>query len=54
MQVGVKNLKLVGGQGWTLMREGESEKQVLLFYFVMELKNLFFSVFTLLFHDFAC
>ncbi|OMO75514.1 hypothetical protein COLO4_26054 [Corchorus olitorius] len=25
--VGVKNLKVVGSQGWTLMREGESEKQ---------------------------
>ncbi|KAF3446860.1 hypothetical protein FNV43_RR12040 [Rhamnella rubrinervis] len=25
--VGVKNLKIVGSQGWTLMREGESEKQ---------------------------
>ncbi|OMP03014.1 hypothetical protein CCACVL1_02646 [Corchorus capsularis] len=24
---GVKNLKVVGSQGWTLMREGESEKQ---------------------------
>ncbi|GMI91373.1 hypothetical protein like AT1G20410 [Hibiscus trionum] len=25
--VGVKNLKVVGSQGWTLMREGEAEKQ---------------------------
>ncbi|XP_048331172.1 uncharacterized protein LOC107422452 isoform X2 [Ziziphus jujuba] len=25
--VGVKNLKMVGSEGWTLMREGESEKQ---------------------------
>ncbi|GLT99912.1 hypothetical protein SLE2022_173160 [Rubroshorea leprosula] len=25
--VGVKNLKVVGSEGWTLMREGESEKQ---------------------------
>ncbi|XVE94465.1 hypothetical protein REPUB_Repub02eG0011100 [Reevesia pubescens] len=25
--VGVKNLKVVGNQGWTLMREGEAEKQ---------------------------
>ncbi|KAL5557781.1 hypothetical protein UlMin_033992 [Ulmus minor] len=25
--VGVKNLKMVGSQGWTLMREGEAEKQ---------------------------
>lgn len=28
MQVGVKNLKLVGSQSWELMREGEAEKQV--------------------------
>jgi hypothetical protein len=38
MQVGVKNLKLVGSQSWDLMREGEAEKQVLL------LLLLFFSV----------
>lgn len=25
--VGVKNLQVVGSQGWTLMREGEAEKQ---------------------------
>ncbi|XWS20884.1 hypothetical protein CRYUN_Cryun30bG0007300 [Craigia yunnanensis] len=25
--VGVKNLNVVGSQGWTLMREGEAEKQ---------------------------
>ncbi|KAE8715579.1 putative tRNA pseudouridine synthase Pus10-like isoform X2 [Hibiscus syriacus] len=25
--VGVKNLKVVGSQGWTLMRDGEAEKQ---------------------------
>lgn len=27
-QVGVRNLKMVGSEGWTLMREGEVEKQV--------------------------
>lgn len=29
MKVGVKNLKIVDSQAWTLMREGEAEKQVL-------------------------
>lgn len=28
LQVGVKSLKVVGSQGWALMREGEAEKQV--------------------------
>lgn len=27
-QVGVRNLKVVGSEGWSLMREGEAEKQV--------------------------
>ena len=27
----MKNLKLVGSNGWNLMREGEAEKQVLHF-----------------------
>lgn len=27
-QVKVKNVKVVGSQGWNLMREGEAEKQV--------------------------
>lgn len=31
MQVGVKNLKVVDSDGWTLMHEGEAEKQVFCF-----------------------
>jgi len=27
-QVGVRNLKVVGSEGWALVQEGEAEKQV--------------------------
>ena len=30
MQVGVKKLKVVGIEGWTMMREGEAEKGFLM------------------------
>ncbi|PPR97605.1 hypothetical protein GOBAR_AA23066 [Gossypium barbadense] len=33
--VGVKNLQVVGSQGWTLMREGEAEKQVVLAFIIV-------------------
>lgn len=35
-QVTVRNLNLVGSQAWTLMREGEAEKQVLPLSFIVE------------------
>lgn len=39
MQVGVKNLKVVGNEGWALIHEGEAEKQVcvyrILFYIII-------------------
>ena len=31
LQVGVKNLKVLGSEAWDLMREGEAEKQVYCF-----------------------
>ena len=34
MQVGVKNLKVVGIEGWTMMREGEAEKQVYVYLII--------------------
>lgn len=30
MQVGVRNLKVVGSEGWAFVQEGEAEKQVFL------------------------
>lgn len=35
LQVGVKNLKVVGSQGWALMHEGEAEKQVVLSFIIL-------------------
>ena len=34
MQVGVKKLKVVGIEGWTMMREGEAEKQVYIYLII--------------------
>ena len=34
MQVGVKNLKVEGIEGWTMMRKGEAEKQVYVYLII--------------------
>uniref|UniRef100_A0A2P2JQJ1 Uncharacterized protein n=1 Tax=Rhizophora mucronata TaxID=61149 RepID=A0A2P2JQJ1_RHIMU len=44
MQVGVKNLKVVTSHGWTLMHEGEAEKQVYPFFSPSFGLNLGFSM----------
>jgi hypothetical protein len=44
MQVGVKNLKVVGHEGWALIHEGEAEKQVcvyIIFFYINNTNSLF-------------
>ena len=44
MQVGVKNLKVVGIEGWSMMREGEAEKQVYIYLIIsLFIFNYFFA-----------
>jgi hypothetical protein len=49
MQVGVKNLKVVGNEGWTLIHEGEGEKQVCVYIILFYINNTnsLFTIFSL-------
>jgi hypothetical protein len=49
MQVGVKNLKVVGNEGWTLIHEGEAEKQVCVYIILFYINNTnsLFTIFSL-------
>lgn len=55
MQVGVKNLKVVGNEGWALIHEGEAEKQVCVYiiFFYINNTNSLFTIFSYLLCLFA-
>lgn len=50
MQVGVKNLKVVGNEGWALIHEGEAEKQVCVYIILFYINNTnsLFTIFSYL------